>query len=188
MSMTVQNLVDTACLLARADGIKRDVVAQLLVPRVATWVAQRAAAAPTRRALVTRTFVLPLVIGTAALPADVLAEYMAHASVADPADPTMAKKMRWIPDWREFSRPLDQSLGYFTVTNNGASFYMTRPGQAFDPVAGMTGNVNLTTSAKPAIAAGNITSAPEIDQELILALTAALKGDWQAIIAAEVPK
>lgn len=188
MSITVQTLVDTACLLARADGIKRDAVAQLLVPRVATWVAQRAARDQARRALVMTKFTIALVNGTGPMPADALAEYMVHGAVSDPADATLAKKMRWVPEWSEFIRPLDLSLGYYTVTDNGSDFVMTRPGVAYTPGVGMTGNIDLTVPAKPAIAGGNITSAPEIDQELVLALTAALKGDWQAIIAAEVPK
>lgn len=187
MSMTVQALVDTACLLARADGNKSGVIAELLVPRVATWVAQRAAVDPARRGLVTTKFVIALVNGVGPMPADALAEYMKFAAVNDPADPTMARKMRWIAHWPEFIRPLDLTLGYFTVTDNGTGFVMTRPGVAYSPVAGMTGNIELSIPARPAIAGGNITSAPEIDQEMILALTAALKGNWEAVITAEGP-
>lgn len=187
MSMTVQNLVDTAVLLARAQGIKTGVVAELLVPRVLTWVAQRAAADPARRSLVTTKFAVALVNGVGPVPADALTEYMKFAAVNDPADPTMARKMRWIAHWDQFIRPLDSTLGYFTVTDNGTDFVMTRPGVAYAPGAGMTGNIELSIPAKPAVAAGNITSPPEIDQEAVLALTAALKGDWEAVIAAEAP-
>lgn len=188
MPITLQALVDTACLLAKADGVKRGVVAELLVPRVLTWVGQRAAANPARRALVTDTHTILLTNGVGVMPANALVEFMELAAVSDPLDATMARKMRWIPDWREFVRPLDLTLGYFTASNSGNDFVMTRPGAVYTPGSGYTGNIDLTVASKPAVVTGAITTAPEIEQDIVAALTAALKGNWEAIIAAEAAK
>lgn len=188
MAIAVQNLVDAACLIARVDGLKKDYIADLLLPNVLRWVAQRAAADPNRRASVTTQFTLALVNGQVTLPDTVLVDFMPTASVADPADATMAKKMRWIANWAEFIRPLDNTLGYFTVTGGGLIFRMTRPGSSYVPGAGMTGNVELSVPARPAINAGIITAAKEIELEALTHLAAALKGGWEAVLAVEVPK
>ena len=187
MAITIQDLVDTACLLAGDAGRKRGHDAELLIPRVLTWVGQRAASDPKRRALVATTHTLALVDGEALLPANVLIEFMDQATVSDPADPALARKMRWIPEWREFIRPLDQSLGYFTVVQ-GSGFHLTRPGTVYTPGAGMAGDIDLTTPTKPAVSSGLISTQPEVEQEIILALVAALRGDWQPNLIAEVVK
>lgn len=187
MAITVQSLVDTACLLAGDMGRKRGHDAELLIPRVLTWVGQQVASDPRRRALVTMTHTLALVDGEALLPANVLVEFMEHAAVSDPVDPTMAHKMRWIPKWSEFIRPLDLTLGYFTVVQ-GSSFLLTRPGSLYVPGGGMTGDIDLTTPAKPSVASGIINTPAEVEQEIVLALTAALRNEWQPNLAAEVVK
>lgn len=187
MALSVQVLVDTACLLAGPRGIKQGHTAELLVPRVLVWVAQRAAAHPQRRVLVMTTFPISLIDGEAELPPEVLVEYMDHSSVADTIDPDFARKMRWQPSWAEFIRPLEPTLGSYTVKEG--TFVLVPPGQSYTPGSGIAGDVELTTPAMPSISAGVITTtSPEIEQEIILALTAALRGDWQPNPAAEVVK
>lgn len=189
MSIDLQDLVDTACLLAKADGIKKTAVGELLVPRVLTWVGQRIASDPDRRHLLMANLNLVLVLGSVALPADVLVEHIKHGVLSDPADATFAKKMRWAGSWKEFVRPLDPELGYFAVQASGDHhlLFVTRPGTPYNPVSGMTGPLSLFTSYMPLVVSGTITSPPEVDQDIILALTAALKGDWEPVIAAEGP-
>lgn len=194
MAITLQALVDTACLLAGPAGLKRGADAELLVPHILTWVGQRAAADPMRRALVMETHTLTLVNGEAPLPANVLVKYMDSAAVVDPADPDLARQLRWIPDWREFIRPLEDSLGYFTVvdglflTKPVRMFHLTLPGQVYTPGVGMSGNIELTAPSHPTIVGDKLTAASEIEQEVIAALVAALKGGWEAVAIAENSK
>lgn len=186
MAITLANLVDIACLLAGPAGIKQGPTAELLVPRILTWVAQRAAADANRRALVTSTLTLTLANGEGALPATVLVEFMDQSAVADPADDGLARKMRWQPKWSEFIRPLDQTLGYYTVKDG--TFYLTRPGEAYAPGAGMDGDIKLTTPTRPVVSGGSVTTPAEIEQEIILVLVAALRGDWQQNPVVEVAR
>jgi hypothetical protein len=194
MAITLQTLVDTACLLAGPAGLKRGPDAELLVPHILIWVGQRAAADPMRRALVMETHTLTLVNGEAPLPVNVLIKHMDSAAVADPADPDMARQMRWIPDWSEFIRPLDDSLGYFTVVDGIflgkplRMFHLTLPGQVYTPGVGMNGDIELTTPSYPTIVDDKLTAASEIEREVVTGLAAALKGGWEAIAIAENSK
>lgn len=155
-----------------------EVSAEPLIPRVLTEATRRLGADPNRRNGVLATSVVGLVNGSGPFPANALVEFMGFAAVADPADPAMAKKMRWIPDWREFIRPLDLTLGYFSVL--GPTLFLTRPGTAYAPGAGMTGNIDLTTVTRPAVVAGNITMGADIEQEAINLMATALRHGWEA--------
>jgi len=193
MSQTLQSLVDAACFLAGSDGLEKDVIGELLVPRVVYHVARRAARDEKRRALVTTTTSIALMNGNVALPATVLVEFMHLAAVENPADATMARKMRWIPSWAEFVRPLENTLGYFTVTQPSvvSQFYMTLPGASYAPGAGYTGSISLTVPQVPAIPStptGAFNVPGEIEDDVVLYLTAALKGDWLQLIQTENPK
>ena len=188
MSQTRQSLIDAACFIAKQEGIDQDVVADVLLPRVFYHVVKQAAANPARRALVMVTNTVALVNGTIALPTTILTEFMRFAAVSDPIGATMANKMRYVANWNEFIRPLDLTLGYFTVVQlAGASqFYMTRPGTAYTPGAGYTGSIDIivpTIPTIPAAAATAIACNGEIEDDLVLALAAALKGGWMDVVA-----
>lgn len=180
MPFTLQSLVDSAIFLAGEQGVNKDVVADILVPRVVYYVYEEAAKDEHKRRSILANSTLALVNGSVALPATVLIRCLKYAALADPADATVAKKMRWVKDWAEFIRPLDNTLGYFTVL--GSTFYMARPGTSYTPGAGMTGNMTLTTVQVPDIsawaAATSLSFPGEIEDEILLALAQAIRDEW----------
>lgn len=182
MSFTLQSLVDSAVFLAGDQGVNKDVVADILVPRVIYYVYEKAAEDEHKRQLILANSTLALTSGSVALPATVLVRCMKYAAVADPADATVAQKMRWVR-WDGFIRALDIAFGYFTVL--GTTFYMTRPGTAYTPGSGMTGNVTLTTPQVPdmsAWAAGTTISVPgEIEDELLPTLARGIREGWMDV-------
>jgi len=182
VSLTLQSLLDQGCFLAGDEGLNKDVIAETLIPRVIYFTIDSAASDPTRRGLVMVTSTVGLVNGNAALPTTALVHHLQFASVADPLDSTVAKKMRFANSWPEFIRPLDSTLGYFlAVQSSGANqFYYTQPGTAYSPSSGYTGNITLTTPqipTLPATASTAITVNGEIEQDLVLNVAKAIKGD-----------
>lgn len=179
MAFTLQAFIDEAIFLAGAQGINKDVVAETLVPRVVYWVVEQAAQDENRRQLTMVSSTVALTNGVGAVPATALISCIKYAALADPLVTTTAKKMRYIRDWNEFIRPLDSTLGYFTVVQSSYanSLNVTMPGSSYTPGSGYTGNVTLTTPTIPAIpaAAGStLTVNQELEQEFVKTLAAAL--------------
>lgn len=186
MSLTLQSLVDRAVNIALAGrditalSLNVEDIAEDLAPTVFYGIARRAASDPRRKGLVENTLTVALTNGVGTLTAVPLIEFMDDSTVSDPADATMSKKMRYIRQWRDFIRPLDSTLGYFIV-KNGTEFNMTRPGSAYTPGSGMTGNVSLTAPCVPQIptlATDTIVIAPGLEEEAVLALAEAITGQY----------
>ncbi len=177
--MTLQSLIDQAIFLSGAEGVNKDVVAETLVPPVIYWCTLQAGLDPSRRQMTLVSSTVALTNGVGTLPATVLVECVKYAALADPLVTTTAKKMRFIENWNEFIRPLDSTLGYFTVAQSSYAntLYVTLPGSAYTPGSGYTGNVTLTTPTTPtlpATASTAITANNELQYEFLKSLAAAI--------------
>jgi len=139
-------------------------------------VAELFAADPATRHLVTETITIALTNGAGTIPSRVLPAYVPFATVTDPADPAMGRKMRWVP-WEDFIRTVaDANRGYFS--SKGTTLYLTRPSAAYVEGAGMTGNISLTTAAAvdmPATESATIAVPLRIELALVEALAAKLR-------------
>lgn len=176
---TLQSLIDGAIFLSGAQGVNKDVVAETLVAPVIYWCTLQAALDPHRRQMTMVSSTIALTNGVGALPTTVLVQCMKYAALADPATATTAKKMRFVQNWNEFIRPLDSTLGYFTVIEStyANTLYVTLPGSSYTPGSGYTGNVTLTTPTTPTLpaAAGTtITANNELQYEFLKTLAAAI--------------
>lgn len=120
-------------------------IAEAHAHHVMREVAEEFAADPLLAPYVTETVTVALTNGTGTLPTRVLEQFLTTAVVSDSADATVAEKMRFLA-WDDFVRaPIDTNRGYFSV--KGTSFYLVRPGAAYTPGSGMTGNIDITTQA-----------------------------------------
>lgn len=130
----------------------------------------------TTRRLVTETITIALTNGVGALPSRVLTQFLPEAVVSDPADATVVRRMTWLP-WEDFIRaPIDANRGYFST--KGSSFYLVRPGAAYTPGVGMTGNVDVTVAAgfdMPANETAAITVPLRVEVALVQALAEKLR-------------
>lgn len=191
--MTLQEFVHRAVGIANQDrptsvaAVSAELASEAMVSSVFYRAAKQIWKDRNRRALVMDHSIIVLTAGTGTVPTNLLMESLAEAVVSDPADATMAAKMRNVRNWAEFIRPLDPVLGYFIVIGTN-DFHMTRPGTAYNPSSGMTGNVTLTAALVPPVPAapGNAIVAPNefVDDALIL-LAAALRGEWLKMVREE---
>lgn len=141
----------------------------------------REAARRAPRALTLKGNSVALTNGVGSVPAGVLVGLLGEPDVvvSDPADATMARKMRHVPEWSEFVRPLTSFFGYFTVRGASAEFYLTRPGASYTPGAGMTGVVELTahnSPVVPSLASDPVVGADEVLEAALLIIAEGLKG------------
>lgn len=131
--------------------------------------------APTAQ-LVLETMTISMTNGLGAVPTRALIDFIPYATVEDPADATLGKKMRWLP-WKDFIRPSLLTYGYFTV-NAQTTLYLTRPGSSYTPGAGMTGSIALTIPCAvdmPSSETATILCARQVEIALVKALAEYLK-------------
>lgn len=185
MSITINSLIVTAKNLAFAgvtptvQMLNNQLIAELLIPQVLYAITRRAANDPTRASLVNISQTIALTDGAGIVGPGTLPEFMDNAAVSDPATNSLSKNMRYIRLWQDFIRPLDSTLGYFTVVD-GTGFNLTRPGAVYNPTSGMTGNITLTTITQPVLPAtadDPIVVAPSLEPEIITGLSLMLRGD-----------
>ena len=183
MAITLQRWIDTAVMLAGVDRPGLVTEAMLLTPRVIYRVTDKFAATEATRHLVTIREALTSTNGVLT-PGSLMLKYLRFAQLEDGTTPTpdltFSKKMRWVEDWREFTRPLDIAHGYFTGLNVSGSprIVFTAPGTAYTPISGPNMDIALTAVQMPAIPTlptSNLTTPPEVENEMVLMLAAALK-------------
>lgn len=154
-----------------------DDTAEALAHEVMVEVCEEAGRDPNLAPLVTETVTIALTTGTGTIPTKMLVEFLPIATVNDPADATLSRKMRFLP-WKDFIRPSISTLGYFSARNI-TSFSMTRPGTAYNPASGMTGNIEVIIPCAPDMPAAEsttITVARKIEELLVKRLAERLKG------------
>lgn len=181
VAISLQRLIDSAALLAGVEA--KDTELSILVPRVLYRVTDKFGADEASRHVVTQTQLLTLNNGTVTLPSNVMVKYLQFAAVEDGASPpdlTFAKKMRWARSWQEFTRPLDNSLGYFIArgVSGNAALFLVEPGGTYSPISGASRDILLTTvcmPASPTLPASQLLSPPEFEAEAVLVLADALK-------------
>lgn len=182
---TLQSLVDAAIFICGKEFDNTDVISESLAPFVIYEVCRRYASDPKRRPLTLATHTLSVTDGVATLPAQVLTEYLEFGVMAEVADPTFTKRWRYV-SWLDFTRPLEDALGYFSVnTDMGSSvdsfIYITEPDTSYMPGSGFTGVVTLTTPTAvtvPTDANNDLQAPQELQQDIVLGLARALKGKW----------
>lgn len=120
-------------------------IAETYAHQVMFEVSEEIASDPNMRSLITEAITIALTNGVGTLPSRVLTKFLSEAVLSDPADATVVEKMVFLP-WEDFIRaPIDTNRGYFSV--RGTSIYLVRPGSAYTPGAGMTGNISLSVPA-----------------------------------------
>lgn len=180
MAITLQNLIDTAVMLSGLDRPGLSTEAMKLMPVVIYRVAGRMAADESTRHLVTVRETFVSASGVISVGANVLIRHLKHASLEDTADPTFAKKMRFIADWSEFTRPLDSTYGYFIgiVAAGLPKIIFTAPGTPYSPTTGPTMSIDLVTPCAPTVPttpAGTFTAPLEVQTEVEILLAKALQ-------------
>jgi hypothetical protein len=147
MPITLQQLIDTACLLAGPAGLKNGHIAELLLPQVFAEVATKAAADERLRHTLRRTKTVNVANGSVVLPTDTLSAYITDAVLLDPNDRT--KVYTYLP-WDALVRePLDPRLGHFTVEGESV-LRVVEPGVEFDG-SGPTQAYQLTVPCVPEV-------------------------------------
>lgn len=185
INQTLAGLVSTAIWLSGKEFDNADARVESMVPFVFYEVSRRYAVDPKRRPLTLAIFSLSFTNGVATLPVAVLTEFLEFGVMANAGDATQTKKFRYV-SWTEFTRPLDSTLGYFSVntetnTSVNTKIYVTLPGAAYIPGAGLTGTLTLTTPAAvavPTVESNPVLAPQEIQSDIILALGRALSGKW----------
>lgn len=192
MSVTYQQYISLACQQALAGQnpltsniLDIELTAETLVPTVFKEVAMRYAADPDKRSLLRRTHTLAVTTGVASLPATVLTQGKAGATISDPADDTVAQNQTMIWYWNDFVAPrsglLSQIPQWLIQDDN---FYYLEANATYDPAAGFTGDIELTISSVPVIPA---TAATTLDvpedalPDFITALALALRSPMKAV-------
>lgn len=194
--MTLRELIERAVDIANANRetsaamVGSEAAAEPMLRAVFYYVSRRKAADKDHRPVTYHSHTIVMTNGEGTLPATVLSEFLKFGTVIHPTDPTMACKMRYV-SWAEFVRPLDSTLGYFTIFQSGADtkFRITLPGAAYAPGAGYSGNIELRTPSTvpiPAAPGDAIVAHDSLLDDLVLGLAAALQGDWKAVIQGEV--
>ena len=185
------SLVNTAVLLSGKEGVNLGVISELLLPiafqRVGRKYAMDDALRPYSMAILTVAFTN----GVADLPDEVLVECLNHGVLRNALDETQTQKYFYIKNWDDFTRPLTPvslQLGYFTVltemtSNTDSNIYVVEPGATYDPTAGFTGNMTLTTPIVPSVPSdpSDSVQAPlEMQQDIIVELSNLIRGSWLA--------
>lgn len=182
---TLQSLVDAAVFICGREFDNKDVIAESLAPLVIYEVSRRYAADPKRRPLTLATHTLSVTDGVATLPPQVLTEYLEFGVLADSGDATFTKRWRYV-SWLDFTRPMEDALGYFSVnteTGGGVDtfIHITEPDTTYTPGSGFTGSLTLTTPTAvtvPTAATNDLQAPQEIQQDIVLGLARALNGQW----------
>lgn len=179
MSVTLQSLVDQAVAIGHVmqeldPELQVEALAQRTIDEV---IDEMGAEGPESRALTLATVSLSLVNGNAAFPVQARIHLLRHASVSDPLDATLAKKMKWVELWSDIIRPLPSTgIGYFIA--RGTTFFMSKPGTAFSTTSGYTGTINVDMPCSPQVPALHtdpITIAPEVEKRVVLRLADRLR-------------
>lgn len=179
MSITLTQITDLASMEIDFGMTREDAssLAEAIVPRVIYHLYEAMAADQAKRVGVLEAHTIALTNGSGTIPARVLYKCLPDSAMADPADATVAKKMRYVHDFREFIRPLDNTLGYYVAI--GGTLLLTRPAASYTPGSGMTGNMTLTTPSIPDMSAwtatGTITLPGEIEVEIVPAIVQSVR-------------
>lgn len=177
MSLSLQQLVDLA--VQQAGGgtpaDRLEVTAEALLPVALDNVQRRYASRPETRTLLKKTKDLTLAGGTAALPPDVLTEWITEAHLYDPADQT--KDYAYVPEWRDFtSGLLDHRLGYFAL-QNATTLAQVEAEADYVAGSGFAGAMKLDAACALAVPASDTATfdcAPEVEAEILRELAALL--------------
>ncbi len=175
--MTLQELIDTACFLAEADGMNKDAVAQLLVPQVFQAVAASYAADPQKASLLARDHTITLTNGVGTIPAEVLTQCKYNATVTDDDDATVRASL--VRTWNDFISPstTDRLIARWTIKDD--TIYWVEVAADYETGAGKDGDVTLnipTVPAVPATAATVIDAPQEVLSDIVVSLTQRLQG------------
>lgn len=145
-------------------------IAETYAHHVMYEVCEEFAADPNLSSLVTESLTVALTNGIGTLPEKALVRFLSKAVVSDPADATLARKMRYLP-WEAFIRQntSNANRGYFSV-NALNQFALIRPSAAYTPGTGMTGNITLTIPTAPDMPANEtatITVTRQVEEALV---------------------
>ncbi len=186
--MTFKSLVNAACIIAGKDGLNADAVSEYLVQLVFLQVARKYAENDAKRALTLAVVPLTFTNGAADLGDQVLTDYLKYGVLRNALDETQTQKYVYV-SWQEFTRPLTPvslQLGTFSChstmdSDTVETISVVEPGETYDPTAGFTGNMTLTTPVAPTVPAADtdpINCPQEMQQDLLIGVARALTGQW----------
>lgn len=157
-----------------ATRLAAEAAVEPLLPVVFSATGEHCAGIERLRSLLRRTKLLAFVNGAVTLDGDVLTAYITEGSLLDPLDKT--KRYAYAP-WEAFTKDSDQRLGYFSI-EVGTTLHVVEPATNYDPAAGPTVSLLLTTPCTPSIPAtveDALTAPFEVLDDLQVHLTDALR-------------
>lgn len=178
--MTLNELVQRAIDIA-AQGLdtpvlreSMEVVVEPLIPVAFNDAGDKLRGSVATRSALRSTKDLAVVDGVVTLPNEVMVAYLGDSLLYDPED---ISKSYSLVDYADMVRDqLDDRLGYYAVKGNGA-LQVVEPGEDFDPTAGPTVDLKLTTPCVPLVPALNATVdvTPEVSDVIIERLAQLLR-------------
>ena len=172
--MTLQQLIDAACLQLNRPSMPVDAIAESLLDQVFQDTGRTMAASRRTRSLLKKTITLTVTDGTATLPDYVLTSCMEDSTVID--EDNLDIPSGYEREWFDFVGPLDDKINHYTVRNE-SEFYYREAGEDFAIPLGFDGALLLNTPCvpqKPVNASTQIDVIPEVQNELIRGLVNAL--------------
>jgi hypothetical protein len=160
--MTYQELCERILLEAQRGGeraeqanLNTQSVIEAIMPSVLQDVALKFARDEEGRSLLRQTHTITLTDGVGVVPAAVLTQCKWGASIADPADVTVAQLQSFVAYWQDFVQPrsgLEADIPLWTIKGND-EFHYLEAGEDYDPADGFDGDVELTIATVPSIPA-----------------------------------